>query len=107
MQGNVSLYLHVPFCRHRCSYCDFNTYAGMDHLRGAYVKALCRELSLVAQAAGSRLPIYTIFLGGGTPSLLALEELRQILARAREVFEVKSDAEISLEANPGTLSPDP
>ncbi|HVN56374.1 MAG TPA: radical SAM family heme chaperone HemW [Anaerolineaceae bacterium] len=106
MRENVSLYLHIPFCQHRCSYCDFNTYAGMDHLRGAYVDALCWEMNLVAEGAGLRLPIRTIFFGGGTPSLLSSEELRRILDQAREVFVVKTDAEISLEANPGTLTPD-
>jgi oxygen-independent coproporphyrinogen III oxidase len=106
MQPETSLYFHIPFCRHRCSYCDFNTYAGQDALRGAYVDAVCRELELVAQAAGERLPVHTIFFGGGTPSLLSTHELGKILERTAVGFALTSSVEISLEANPGTLSPD-
>jgi oxygen-independent coproporphyrinogen-3 oxidase len=106
MQPETSLYFHIPFCRHRCSYCDFNTYAGQDALRGAYVDAVCRELGLAAQSAGERIPVHTIFFGGGTPSLLSTQEIGKILKRTAQDFALNSIVEISLEANPGTLSPD-
>ncbi|QYK50435.1 MAG: radical SAM family heme chaperone HemW [Anaerolineales bacterium] len=102
----LSLYLHIPFCRHRCGYCDFNTYAGLDDLMPAYTDALIAEAEWLAAAAGERLPVHTIFLGGGTPSLLPLEAMQRLLAALHAAYDVAADAEISLEANPGTLSPE-
>jgi len=102
---SLSLYLHIPFCRHRCGYCDFNTYAGLDDLIPAYTDALIAEARWLAQAAGYRLPVHTIFLGGGTPSLLPLEGMQRLLGALYSAYEIAPDAEISLEANPGTLSP--
>jgi oxygen-independent coproporphyrinogen III oxidase len=99
-----SLYLHIPFCRHRCGYCDFNTYAGQDDLIPAYVEALGREIELLAYSAASPLPVHTIFFGGGTPSLLPASGVEQILAAIEGHFELLPGVEISLEANPGTLS---
>jgi oxygen-independent coproporphyrinogen III oxidase len=100
-----SLYLHIPFCRHRCSYCDFNTYAGLDTLIPEYVRALTLEIELLALSAQESLPVHTIFFGGGTPSLLPLAELDRILKVLRNSFDIQSEAEITLEANPGTVSP--
>ncbi len=102
----TSLYLHIPFCRHRCAYCDFNTYAGLDELKPAYVRALIREIRGVgrsAQTAGVPRSVHTVFFGGGTPSLLSQKELTGILSQVRESFELTVDAEITLEANPGTV----
>lgn len=106
MLANFSLYLHIPFCIHRCSYCDFNTYAGQDHLRQSYVDALCREAEIIARSAPERLPVHTIFFGGGTPSMLSAGQMRQIFTALFEHYDVQPAAEISLEANPGTLSPE-
>ncbi len=103
---DVSLYFHIPFCKRRCAYCDFNTYAGMERWIQPYIEALCREIDLVAGSAAGRVGVHTVFFGGGTPSLLPLAGLERILGRARERFEFTRDAEISLEANPGTLSPE-
>ncbi|UYN89390.1 MAG: radical SAM family heme chaperone HemW [Anaerolineales bacterium] len=102
----TSLYLHIPFCRHRCGYCDFNTYAGLDNLIPAYTDALIAEAYWLAREAGERLPVHTIFLGGGTPSLLPLEAMQRLLQALQDAYDVAADAEISLEANPGTLSPE-
>ncbi|MDP2975217.1 MAG: radical SAM family heme chaperone HemW, partial [Anaerolineales bacterium] len=104
MTQSHSLYLHIPFCRHRCAYCDFNTYAGQEDLIPAYVNALCNEICTVALATSPRLRVHTIFFGGGTPSLLTAGQFEKILAAIRENFDVLFDAEISLEANPGTIS---
>lgn len=101
----TSIYIHIPFCRHRCGYCDFNTYAGLDNLIPAYSRALCQEIEYIGAAAGERLAVHTVFFGGGTPSLLPAEELENILAALQQVFALIPGAEISLEANPGTVSP--
>jgi oxygen-independent coproporphyrinogen-3 oxidase len=104
----VSLYLHIPFCHTRCHYCDFNTYAGMLPLREPYVRALITEIGLAGQLAqlanGTPRRSRTIFFGGGTPSLLTVEQIIHLLSACRKAFAVDEQAEITLEANPGTLS---
>ncbi len=103
----VSLYLHIPFCHTRCYYCDFNTYAGILPLREPYVRALLTEIRLAGNMArhqdGTPRRSRTIFFGGGTPSLLTVEQVKRLLAACRQSFAVDEDAEITLEANPGTL----
>jgi oxygen-independent coproporphyrinogen-3 oxidase len=101
-----SLYFHIPFCVRRCAYCDFNTYAGHASLIPAYVKALCREIEIVARAAPARLIAHTIFFGGGTPSLLTAAQFESILKVVQDSFDLTPQAEISLEANPGTVTLD-
>ena len=107
LRDTVSLYLHIPFCHVKCHYCDFNSYAGMLGNRGRYVEALCREISLAGRrcrnADGAPRRCRTIFLGGGTPSLLTAKEVATILDAAADAFMVDPGAEITLEANPGTL----
>jgi len=104
----VSLYLHIPFCHTRCHYCDFNTYAGILPLREPYVRALLAEIELAGTLAqhtdGRPRRSRTLFLGGGTPSLLSVAQIIRIIGACRSGFAVDEDAEISLEANPGTLS---
>jgi oxygen-independent coproporphyrinogen-3 oxidase len=109
MMDEYSLYLHIPFCRHRCAYCDFNTYAGLGRLIPEYVSALRREIDLVSEGAarmlrGQKLPVKTIFFGGGTPSLLPVEALEEIMTTLNGCFDLLPDVEVTLEANPGTLS---
>jgi oxygen-independent coproporphyrinogen-3 oxidase len=108
MRQAYSLYLHIPFCKHRCAYCDFNTYAGQEDYIPDYVDAQCKEIEFVGQSArversGSEVEAYTIFFGGGTPSLLSPRQFEKILQAIRNQFEM-SDAEITIEANPGTVS---
>ena len=104
----VSLYLHIPFCHTRCHYCDFNTYAGILPLREPYVQALLIEIELAGTLAqhinGQPRRARTIFFGGGTPSLLSVEQTTRLLNACRNAFAVDEDAEVTLEANPGTLS---
>ncbi len=104
----ASLYLHIPFCHTRCYYCDFNTYAGILPLREPYVRALLTEIELAGKlaqsAAGTSRRSRTIFFGGGTPSLLTVAQITRLLKACRRAFAVDEDAEITLEANPGTLS---
>jgi len=107
----LSLYLHIPFCTHRCAYCDFNTYAGQEDSIPAYVDALCKEIEFVGARAERRsgdsetaVEAHTIFFGGGTPSLLSPLQFDSIFKAIRASFTVTEDAEISIEANPGTCS---
>jgi len=99
-----SLYFHVPFCWRRCHYCDFDTFAGRESLIPRYVDAVQAEIRS-CQAAGG-LPVQTIYFGGGTPSLLSPGQIRGILTTCGAVFDLQPGIEVSLEANPGTLSPD-
>ncbi len=97
----TAAYLHIPFCRKRCHYCDFATGLGTADLIERYVQELLRELA--ATPAGSR-PLQTVFLGGGTPSLLSVVQLERLLTALDQHFGIASDAEVSLEANPGTIT---
>lgn len=118
----LSLYLHIPFCKTRCSYCDFNTYTNLGHLYGRYANALSSEIErTLAAVAGHRydplaplppvdppvsrrVPVSTVFLGGGTPSLLPPVLLEKVMKAIRSQGELTPGAEITAEANPGTLS---
>jgi oxygen-independent coproporphyrinogen-3 oxidase len=101
-----SLYLHIPFCTHRCGYCDFNTYAGLESLIPDYVTALCTEIEWLKAHAPGRLQVHTLFFGGGTPSLIPPQQVERILNAVDRSFALQPAAEITLEANPGTLSPE-
>jgi putative oxygen-independent coproporphyrinogen III oxidase len=94
------VYVHVPFCLHRCHYCDFNTYEGLDALHEPYVAALEREL---ADADGSDGPATSVFFGGGTPTLLAPALLARLLDGVRGSIGIASGAEVTVEANPETV----
>lgn len=99
----LSLYVHLPWCVAKCPYCDFNSHkAGDSPPRGRYIKALKADLVAEASRANGR-SIQTIFMGGGTPSLFSGAEIEEILDAAHAVFDVASDVEITLEANPGTV----
>ena len=100
----VSLYIHIPFCTHRCGYCDFNTYAGLEVLIPSYTQAVCQEILLVSSSSNDRLQIGTIYFGGGTPSLLPIGEVESILSIINKQFQLIESVEITLEANPGTVS---
>lgn len=104
------VYLHVPFCRVRCGYCDFNTYTAGE-LHGArqdeYAGTLLREVDLargVLSAAGAVRPASTVFFGGGTPTLLPPGDLGRMLAGVRTAFGIAPDAEVTVEANPDTVT---
>ena len=95
------LYLHIPFCKHKCGYCDFNAYAGMDRLMPDYVGALERELSR-AREQHPFARLQTVYFGGGTPSLLSAELIARLLRFVRATFDVAPGAEVTLEANPAS-----
>jgi putative oxygen-independent coproporphyrinogen III oxidase len=99
---SAGLYVHVPFCLTRCGYCDFNAYAGLDHLASRYLAALLREAELAAPAWAEE-EVVSVFLGGGTPTTLEVADLKALLARLRDRFSVSADAEVTTEANPDTV----
>ncbi len=99
-----SAYLHIPFCTVRCGYCDFNTYAGAERWMPAYVAALTQEIRTAA-ACWERPVLDTIFFGGGTPSLLPLDSVRRLVETLRSSFVIAQEAEVSLEANPCSITP--
>ncbi|MCH7578337.1 MAG: radical SAM family heme chaperone HemW [Chloroflexi bacterium] len=103
--GALSLYVHIPFCTLKCSYCDFNSYAGLEELVQPYVDALIAEMELWSQYARGR-PVPTVFFGGGTPSLLPIPQVERIVSALRDRFALEPEAELTLEANPGTVDPD-
>lgn len=105
MAAGVALYVHIPFCARRCAYCDFNTYAGLEQLRPAYVAAVRQEMALQA-ARYPGLKGITLYFGGGTPSLLPPEAIATLIATAREQLALRPEAEVTLEANPGTVDED-
>ena len=94
------VYVHIPFCRHRCSYCDFNTYEGLDALHGPYVDALAVEIE---RWEGPAPAATSIFFGGGTPTLLDPHELNRLLEAVRNRFGIVEGAEVTVEANPETV----
>jgi oxygen-independent coproporphyrinogen III oxidase len=96
------LYIHIPFCEKKCPYCDFNTYAKLDNLFDAYVDALCLEIGQWGERLQGR-PLHTIFLGGGTPTVLEERALTQIFETVHTAFELAPECEITSEANPGTV----
>ena len=101
---NHSLYFHIPFCTHRCAYCDFNTYAGQENSIPEYVQALCKEIEFVGLNSPEKINLHTIFFGGGTPSLLSPDHFSLIFQAVRRHFNLLESSEITIEANPGTVS---
>jgi putative oxygen-independent coproporphyrinogen III oxidase len=97
-----SLYVHIPFCERKCEYCDFTSVAGTTGSE-AYMDALCSEVRLLGERMG-RLSLDTVFVGGGTPSLVEPESLAALVATVRSTFDVADDAEFTMEANPSSIT---
>ena len=105
------MYLHVPFCTTRCGYCDFNTYTsdelGPGASRSSYAGTVVAELTLARRVlAGDDRPVSTVFVGGGTPTLLPSSDLGRMLAAVDELFGLAPGAEVTTEANPDSVSPE-
>jgi len=99
----LSLYIHIPWCVRKCPYCDFNSHEARDALpEQEYVAALIHDLELALPLIWGR-KVYTVFIGGGTPSLFSGASIEQILRSVRMLLPLAFDAEITLEANPGTV----
>ncbi|MCY0902836.1 MAG: radical SAM family heme chaperone HemW [Firmicutes bacterium] len=105
MPAPRSLYVHIPFCGSKCFYCDFNSYVTGTAARQTYVDALVKEMAMLAQdvqARYGRVQLDTIFFGGGTPTLLSLEQWQDVARTIRCYFELSPDLEWTTEANPGS-----
>jgi putative oxygen-independent coproporphyrinogen III oxidase len=100
----AGIYLHIPFCKRRCIYCDFFSTTQSER-KAEYVRALCRELEMRKEYLDKE-PIETIYLGGGTPSQLEKKDFEDIFSYIYKAYPVTSDAEITLEANPDDLTPE-
>lgn len=94
----LSLYIHIPFCKQKCFYCDFPSYASIDYLREDYVDALCKEI----EDKGSKYIIKSIFIGGGTPSYLETKEIVKVLNSIKKL-QLMEGMEFTMECNPGAL----
>jgi putative oxygen-independent coproporphyrinogen III oxidase len=103
----LSLYVHVPFCASRCGYCDFNTYTakelGDDVRRDTFHEHLIAEIHQAARTLGADHRVDTVFVGGGTPTLLGADALTRLLTEVRNEFDVAPDAEVTTEANPDSV----
>lgn len=99
----LGLYVHIPFCVSKCNYCDFNSFKLNKELKDRYIKDLKKEMILYKDEFREK-EITSIFLGGGTPSILESEEIKEIFFYIKSNFNIKKDAEITIECNPGTLS---
>jgi oxygen-independent coproporphyrinogen-3 oxidase len=98
----AGIYLHIPFCKQACSYCNFHFTTSLRY-KDDLVKALCKELELQQAFLGGE-PVNTVYFGGGTPSLLSLDDCRQVLGTIRELYPVSPEAEITLEGNPDDVA---
>lgn len=98
----AGIYLHIPFCKRRCIYCGFFSSVSSE-LRGDYVEALCHELAMRRDYAGGE-EVHTIYLGGGTPSQLSVDELESVFSCIYKVYTVAADVEVTMEANPDDLT---
>ena len=98
---NSGLYIHIPFCKSKCLYCDFNSYAKSESWIEPYFSALCEEIKIQAKKYPKRYD--TIYFGGGTPSVVDPDYICETLSVLKECFEIESDAEITIECNPKTI----
>ncbi len=108
--ANLSFYIHIPYCVKRCGYCDFNTYtpgelnsSNLIQITTTYIDSALREIEQAAKKLGNS-QVETIFFGGGTPSLLPAEEVGRVITRISNLFDLDPNAEITLEANPDTVT---
>lgn len=102
MKDKISLYIHIPFCVRKCLYCDFPSFSGMESIFDDYVRMLCREID-ETYSDYRGMEVKSIFVGGGTPSVLPPALLGRISDKIFSRFDVDSKAEITIETNPGTL----
>lgn len=102
-QKELELYIHIPFCVKKCSYCDFLSAPATEQTKEAYMAALFAEIGGRAKDYKDRI-VTSVFIGGGTPSLLSADTIRQLMEHIREGFSLAPDAEITMEVNPGTVT---
>ncbi|MEG0565891.1 MAG: radical SAM protein, partial [Hungatella sp.] len=103
MRQPLELYIHIPFCAEKCAYCDFLSAPAHERVRHAYVEQLIEEIRMQS-ASYEQYGVTTVFIGGGTPSVLQEEDMAQILAQLHACFAIDPKAEITIEINPGTVN---
>jgi len=96
---SLGIYLHIPFCKAKCLYCDFNSYANMDSMKERYVQALCKEI----RGFHSSCKVDSLYIGGGTPTTLSTKQLASIIHAVNQQFSLTEDCEITVECNPATI----
>ena len=99
----LGIYIHIPFCKSKCLYCDFNSYANKDSCIDGYIKSVKREIERYAQGNKNVL-VKTIYIGGGTPSYIKEKYIKELIETIKKNFEIFSNAEITIEVNPGTVN---
>ncbi|MEE1315084.1 MAG: radical SAM family heme chaperone HemW [Faecalimonas sp.] len=104
MKRELELYIHIPFCVKKCAYCDFLSAPADEETCGRYVDALVQEIETYRESQPDDCIVTTIFFGGGTPSILTVEQMSRVMRVLSDVFTLAEDAEISIEANPGTVT---
>ncbi|SFG39155.1 radical SAM family heme chaperone HemW [Oribacterium sp. WCC10] len=98
----LELYIHIPFCARKCNYCDFLSFPVKEQDHAEYVEKLCREIALGAEPASENREVSSVFIGGGTPSLIDPRHIVHIMDEVRDHFSVRKDAEITIECNPAS-----
>jgi oxygen-independent coproporphyrinogen-3 oxidase len=108
VQRRVGIYIHIPFCERKCTYCNFNTTDFFEDLAERYIDAVSREIAYwgenLTHASGDRAEVDTIYFGGGTPSIVDAAQLAKLIVSCRAAFDVAPDSEVTIEINPATLS---
>ena len=104
-QKEIGLYVHIPFCKSKCIYCDFCSFANKEDKIDEYIDMLIKEMNLYKEVVKDRI-IKTVFIGGGTPTILSCDQLRKLINAIKENFTFKDEIEFTCEANPGTLDID-
>lgn len=103
MRGGMELYLHIPFCVKKCAYCDFLSFPSGQELQRRYAKRLMEDIDCMGKKYGD-IPVDTIFIGGGTPSVPESQLIVDLMEHVNHAFQISDGAEISMEANPGTVT---
>ena len=98
----LGIYIHIPFCKQKCFYCDFCSFANKNEMQGKYVETVINEIKNITHK--EKYTVTTIYLGGGTPSILNPDYIKSILQEIKSSFEILDDAEITIEINPGTVN---
>lgn len=100
----IGIYVHIPFCRKKCKYCDFVSFSGMEDKVEEYFKAMLKEISNKSDEIHKNMEVDTIYIGGGTPSIVSERYIEELIFLLHEKFVISEDAEITIEANPGTVN---
>lgn len=110
----IGIYVHIPFCKRKCNYCDFISYSNKENIIEDYIKCVCNEINDVGQEVAQNIKdkkidnliVKTIYIGGGTPSVIDSQYIKQLLEEIYKNFKIDENAEITIEINPGTVDKD-